>query len=373
MAIQSELLKHIEDHLSYFTWLKADKGYYWDDGAQLIKELKDVNKTEFGDIAFIPKVKTEDGLDKQKASPPYLIKKPETTGFHRNKVLEQHTKLFIEFSEIELSQEGILRFADKYGMLTHGEALFTPKYSHKEGEGEPWKHGVGALLHQKKGLIYAGVYGESFSFWKREIEHIKQTIQFWEWYKGENVAALRKVVYWTDDWKAVKYTWGDKDTLSNYTKAKDYIKDYEAKDIKFQSSSNDIASNEISPKIFSTFMHGDLLLPAQYLVQSRINNKLNKHITKTKLLWNNKNKLVLYLMPETLLGAIWFQFARAAAGEREYRRCSICDQLADVTDNQRNWSKHPDCANRDRVRRARGNGKNGQKKGRTSQRPANKG
>jgi len=331
--------EYMDIQQTYFVWYKADKGYYWDDEARV------------GGLF----VKTDNSRPSTGPQPPFLVETPDTTGFIGYKPLDEPT-LFLKFAEIQPTQEGILAFANSYGKLTLGETeLLTPQYSYPKDrqDDKPWKHGnVMGRYEQRDGKMYGGGFGESLQFWREEIKYMRWTVQVWEWLKNRDTKSLRKVIFWPKNNNSVGYVLADKEVLEGYSSARNIFKDLGFKKT-FACTMGQLASSDFKENIFARFRPGDVLLPAQYLVQSRINKKLEEYATKPRLLMNDENKLEPYLMPENLLAAMWLQFYLAAIGEKKYKRCSICGLWADVTDKRRNWSKHSDCANQARVRKYR--------------------
>ena len=301
--------QYLDFEQSAFTWFRADRGYYFDDKARLEDPKPLMNQTP-----------------QKKSEPPYLLETLETTGFIRSRVIEQELALFLKFAEVQPTKENTLAFANEYGMLTPGKSLCTPKYSYLKGKKAPRKHGI-AILSEKKDdkRVYGVVYGESLNFWKKELHDMALTVKVWEWVKNQDISALTEVIHWNKDGTGVN--------------------------CKLDKAGGWLASNDYHQEVFARFRQGDILLPAKYLVQSRINKKLRQHTTRPRILLGNNNRLEPYFMPESLIAAMWFQFFQAAVGETKFKRCLICGQWADVTQKNRNWSKHPECANRERVRK----------------------
>jgi hypothetical protein len=57
--------------------------------------------------------------------------------------------------------------------------------------------------------------------------------------------------------------------------------------------------------------------------------------------------------PTSLLSEMWYLFFLACVGEVELRRCSVCGRWENMDGHREIWSKHPNCANYQRVKRAR--------------------
>ena len=59
------------------------------------------------------------------------------------------------------------------------------------------------------------------------------------------------------------------------------------------------------------------------------------------------------LEPTNLLAAMWHQLYLAQTGEIQLRRCSLCGKWENMEGHRSTWSKHANCANYGRVKRAR--------------------
>jgi hypothetical protein len=359
--------EYLDIEQSFFVWYRADRGYYWDEQARpggLFAETRD-HKPFFPEEDLSPEFRKKLESCPTGPQPPFLIETPETTGFIGSRLPEEKPTLFLEFADTPPTREGILDFANAYGPLTYGETeVLTPRYSYPKGQEEkkPWKHGVPGSYDQGDGQIYGGVFSDSLGFWLNEIRDMRWTVQVWEWLVNQDTVALERVIHW--DKEGVRYVLTDWEALSGSTA--DIMGQIKA--ARAPCAWGVLASKDHHGEILARFRQGDVLLPAQYLIQSRINKKLQKLVVRPRLLMNDHNQLEPYLCPENLLAAMWFQFFRAATGEKQFRRCSICGLWADVTEKTKKWSKHPECANRERVRRSRAKAQNSGHKRATRQR-----
>jgi len=57
--------------------------------------------------------------------------------------------------------------------------------------------------------------------------------------------------------------------------------------------------------------------------------------------------------PKDLLTAMWLQFYFTASGHYKFKRCEECKEWEDVSNKSKNWTMHPPCANKRRVREFR--------------------
>lgn len=65
------------------------------------------------------------------------------------------------------------------------------------------------------------------------------------------------------------------------------------------------------------------------LLQKIINGRLGK--SSPQMLWDDKNKLRLHVVPEDLRSALWLQFAGAVTGNMAFRQCEACGTFFELT------------------------------------------
>lgn len=288
--------KYLDIEQSLFVWHVADSGYEITEAAQPIF--------------------AEKHLEKFKG--PYLVEKREASGYYTIKPLEDEPTLFLKFAETPPTNEGILAFASKYGFLGEHQDIFETK-----------------------------------DFWLHSIRKMRNLTTIWQAVETKDSEALKRFFLWTEDLKRVRYCIHEtehdaREVLEN---ALSLMLD---KEEPIEIERGVIADSErFDPLIFKRFKPGDLVLPAKCFLQQNINKGLEKYPLLPILLLNEKNELIPYLYPSSLLSAMYLQFFRAVAGERKYKRCAICGRWEDATDKKATWNKHRTCANREYVRKHR--------------------
>lgn len=295
--------EYLDIEQSFFAWPKADEGYYWDDQAMVSRPINAIHM------------------------PPFLVASPESTGLIATTPLEKEPSLFLAFAELSEEPDAILAFANQYGHLTQGVRIDI-KPPMPADKGKP---------------VFYPLEGESLHFWQREIRQMALAVQLWRWLEDKNVEALKKIIRWD----GVEFG-GSVEVLVKY---------------RLGGVENLLASENYNNVIFKRFRPGELILPAKCLLQNIINVKLKRYPANPRLLLNEANELAPYIYPESLLSAMWLQFLRAVTGERKFRQCKVCLKWEDATGRNKNWQAHPECANRERVRRAREKAKIGRPTG----------
>lgn len=206
--------------------------------------------------------------------------------------LKDEPALFKTFADTEPTEEGILAFANRYGLLGPG--------ADDLGEFVELLGPEGAFLG----------YGERFSIWAAEIEALKEMERLREAAVNGDMAYLRACILWDRDGKAVRYERPD------------------------GRGGGIIATEVAGPGRLDDRLRwltpGDLALPALFYVQTRVNKKLAGHASPRLLYGERRDgrrrsvEFALHVVPTDLLGALWLELALAVAEKREYRRCAQC-------------------------------------------------
>jgi len=182
--------------------------------------------------------------------------------------LEEFSGLFHTFAETPPTKTGIIDFANKYGFLEI-ENLESIE--------------IGENGEQEK--------GESLSFWQKEITVMHQALELWNAVNNNDQETLSKYIRWDHDKKIIDFS------LSEYIKWRPF------------------------PEPFTPF---DLISPALFCLQQVLNHHLSGRVSPQVYKRDSTNKLTLYIVPNSLIGALWLQFAQAIDGNKEFRRCEEC-------------------------------------------------
>lgn len=254
----------MHDELMQFQWDVYTEGYQW------IKVI-DENHPKKASISFL------------------------TTGLplgggkiriKRYNPLQMYTALYRHFSELDLSQNAILDFANTYGTLGgDAEEMITIPSQDIQNQ-----------------LVVGD--GEPFHKWKKHIRLMRQTLTLWDAIQIGDTETLSKHIRWSGP-----------DGVSYQTHPELKIQEGHGKEW--------IASHT-NPDLLERFKPYDLVEPAQYYIQRKINQQMKGHISQ-RLLWNHeRDKLSLYSVPDSLIAALWLQFAQSISGNKIYRSCHQC-------------------------------------------------
>ncbi len=287
--------KNLDLRQSYFIWDRADAGYCW-------SGVKDkMQKRPSKPYTF-----------KEELEPPYLLPSPDTKSFLTYQPMEDEPALFRKFADTELTKEGILDFANRYGLLAR-------ELDVRRNEREPW------------------TTTDSFTRWENEIGVMSTFLKVWDAYRNEDKAELRKVIQWVED----------SDNPSGFR-----LRYYRDKELEVASIDKYLDRYDImdATAVKSKMIPGDLFMPALILIQRIINIWLTKNRIHTRLVMNEELNLEQYLMPENLLAAMWLQFLLNVSGQTDFERCDICLGWEEVSGKRSDWKYHKDCAARARAR-----------------------
>lgn len=318
--------KYFDLENASFEWFREKSGYCIRQG---------------GVISFPHEYRETEGLDEKIE---YITLRSKAQGYITTKPLEENPSLFLEFSNLEDDRASIISFANTYGLLTGRSFFYRDMDTLEESELE-------ALIDHD---YYAlEVIGEPLKLWFDEIRDMRFAVQVWEWIRKNDELNLKRIIVWNKSRECVFYVKheGGKLPLTPFESYEQFLEIMKGE--KEDYSYGDIASKEKHPQIFPRLVPGSVILPAQIALQRIINEKIKNYKVTFELFLNERNEIEPRLQPSSLLSAMWLQFLRAATGEKKFRRCKVCLKWEDVTERNVNWSSHPECANRERVRRYR--------------------
>ena len=235
---------------------------------------------------------------------------------NRYRPLQDHSGLFRIFSEVEPTEEGILGFANKYGLLgadvTTNIRIPIP--------GKPDTMGV----------------GEPIDKWKDQIALMRRVLDVWELARAGDLEGLSRLIHAKEKLKDISMSQSISSGLSGLVM-----------------SGQIILSPEGHPEILEEARAGDLVKSALLQVQYRVNEQL-RGLTSPRILWDiDGTRLGLGIQPTSLLGAMWLQLARAIDGQKDYRQCKECQTWFELSPEVARTNRQY-CSNACRIRAYRG-------------------
>jgi hypothetical protein len=216
------------------------------------------------------------------------------------------------FAETPATPEGVLTFANRYGMLFAEEKR--PRFlwpDQGDSEDDSSFSTVGKRMDRAKPV-------ERVNDWVHQIWFAAETVALWDLVRNQEHDRLRRRIRWHGK-KSVSYVPARADVFETFPFQS--IWNVENLDHKKRFL---IGSAEKNPEAFATFTPGEVDRPAWLRIHSQINEVLPANVAPG-LFWDHRgSRTVFQDMPLSLLGAIYLQLANAVAGNRPSRRCEVC-------------------------------------------------
>lgn len=225
--------------------------------------------------------------------------------------LHRHSGLFRTFAGLPYDdKEALLTFANEYGRLGIGNWLAPP---------------------ENETAAFAVTTGETWNNWIREIDALRRAIEIWDLVCARDKVGLSRFIFWQDEVPGkdgaggVAAGWGYDSHLGL------------PKDV-FAAERRKVAfpgwhAQVISP-VGDLFSPLDVLVPASFLVQEWVNKHLEGHVSP-RLVYNlDRGDRVMQIVPDSLLAAMWLQFAHSIEGHKSFRSCKQCGKWFELSHKQ---------------------------------------
>jgi hypothetical protein len=203
--------------------------------------------------------------------------------------------LFRTFAEIDATEAGLVDFANEFGFLGG-------PYTQKVLEPDP----------VRAGQFWAGP-GERAADWFREIEWMRHAVHdLWGNLKAGYAAKLKRFIGW-ENVKGGSRAFYRKPPVTS------------------------IVAVLSDDEPFSPIRKGDILRPAHLALLKIVDDQLARYPVRGLLRDTSTEKPTasLSIKTDSLLSALWFQFAQAIADNPEFRRCAECRHYFQITTEKR--------------------------------------
>src|SRR5262249_9670408 len=138
--------------------------------------------------------------------------------------------------------------------------------------------------------------------WELAISEMDELVSLWDWIQRGNRVALSQYIQWEDSRTVWYRTWPDLDPIPGSGG------DHGNAELIFSADRSDQVLELLTP--------GDVVMPALFYVQRRINGWIEAGASP-RLHWDAaSSRMELKFVPGSLLAALWVQFARAVEGNR---------------------------------------------------------
>lgn len=219
-------------------------------------------------------------------------------GYRNSLPLRDHSGLFREFAATPCDEASIASFANRNGMLVRGNAVIVP------------------IGERDSGDLLMGT-GEPYSMWRKELGAMQRCVRLHEAARKADLTTLERHIHWSAE--RVEYRSHPDLPPANTLTAGEVV------------AAAIISRKTKNRDQFDSLRPGDLVTPAFWYIQSEINQRLSEE-TSPRLLWNlDTTSLVSRIIPKSLLGAIWLQFALAVERGSDFRQCAHCGKWFELS------------------------------------------
>jgi len=297
-----------------FQWRASVTGYAW------IRERPSLSDDRFMDtedvdfdlkLTMLEKlpIGTIDGMD-DRGRVPLLVHDPMSANRRVYMPLRYETGLFMIFAATPPTLEGIVAFANQFGHLGKGaEVEFPATIATKAAEAVAEGIRGGLTIEEAFDRFPNAVltYGEPLGTWKRQIREMADVVSLWQLVQRQDVPGLAQRI--RREAGVVRHVPAGADDAAEGTV---------------------IASLKESPELFRQFER-DLFGPALAYIARVITERLSG-LVSLETRWPGQGRtLPTYLMPDSLLGALWLQCALAVNGDKTYVTCEECGRPFEVS------------------------------------------
>ena len=232
--------------------------------------------------------------------------------------LKDHSGLFRIFAETPPTEEGVLKFANKFGSLI---------WFHPRAFISIYPDGPLSLTNPPAPMPVTYSVFES----KRDDGQYRYTpLSSWE----TEITAMSLVIKLQDMIRA-----GDREGLSKHflwTEAGEIFTDIAW--IHRKPASDNL--NQMYPyPLFGRFQPGNVFRPALYIIKMIINHSLQDRLSPKIQCSQNATRLKLSFVPPSLVSALWLQCAQAVTGNWQYLKCKQCETWFEVAPSVINKGK----------------------------------
>ena len=209
--------------------------------------------------------------------------------------LQEATGLYREFAETPPTKDGVMAFATKYGLLGAFEYLDPPT------EQDP-----------------SEIRGERLADWIKHIQAMKQAVDVWDRLQQKDRDGLVEL-------QTSRRLFTDRRKIPAERFTRPSASDEQPPDDRswdsFYHESPYLIANDQLPEVALSFLQ---ITMNQHLSGFGVSTQVRRDQQRT-------GGLAYYVVPESLLGAMWLQLAEAISENKHYNRCRQCDQPFEVS------------------------------------------
>jgi len=204
------------------------------------------------------------------------------------------------------SNNDIIRFANKYGLLTGPIGV----YPSGGGKQQFW--------------------GEPLSLWEKEIKDCGILLKIWEMIQNKDAGKLGQIILWRNVPNvAVFASFYSKRNKNNYMFTPGSSKPTTPMRFEFKI----LADNRVNSHLLERWQFGKVIEPALFYLRSEINEHLKGQFGFQ--LWAFDDELSI--VPNNLKAAIWLMFAYEIIDKVKPAQCPLCMEWFEKDDKRRNY------------------------------------
>lgn len=183
------------------------------------------------------------------------------------------------------------------------------------------------------------VTGEPIALWEAYLSEIQPLVRVYNAIKNLDLKYLKGKFRWEAEspsggYYALRYLVEPdeflvtKDLVTRGSHNDDWIDSSDLLKHDFSVNLTDYIENMIDPAASKDIkIKGDFITPARMFLCKRVNSFLSSHINIALVSSLDLSELRLRIVPENLITAIWYQFARAIAAGQEIAACRNCGEF----------------------------------------------
>lgn len=262
--------------------------------------------------------------------------------------------LFAQFADIYPDKDSFRHWAGEHGRLIDVEkdlqnyVFIFPEYIPLDEDDVGFQRGRGVCIIEKNGRCYRRAKADPFLFWIQEYRDLSFAVMLWE-LATQDDRRLDGILEWNEEITRIYVNKIWKEKLD---------------EIDFQRFGKDETYQPVCGAVrdrLHDFNHrsvckGSRFVPAKaalLYVEQEITRKLAEYPLQVSFKKGADGTRYKAIQPTSLLSAMWYQLYLAQTGDIRLRRCSLCGKWENMEGHRSTWTKHANCANYGRVKRAR--------------------
>ncbi len=224
----------------------------------------------------------------------------------------RRTDLFRDFAALQPTEVAVLKFVNEYGCLGVGDPI--PLVHHPRDVGRAHIRGPRSAK-----LVRLG-QGESLDTWRREIRAMRTAIDVWTALRESDLATLRARIVRVE---LTRHAGTDTESAWYYV-----VRSPSRRRLRL---SQDLIVAPVRESTLPTRLRDlverhdlrrdDVRRLAEWFLRRRIDERLWAHTAARQVYDAERDRWRTHLRPRNLLGALWYQFARAVDGLPGWRPC----------------------------------------------------